>query len=47
MLIHKKTPVQRHQITLNDDTVIMPGLGPMTSVGAEKQFNLDITPIHS
>ena len=33
--------------TLNDDTVIMPGHGPMTSVGAEKQFNLDITPIHS
>lgn len=30
--------------TLNDNTVIMPGHGPMTSVGAEKQFNLDITP---
>ena len=31
--------------TLNDDTVIMPGHGPMTSVGAEKQFNLDLTPL--
>lgn len=28
--------------TLNDDTVIMPGHGPITSVGAEKQFNLDL-----
>lgn len=29
---------------MNDDTVIMPGHGPLTSVGAEKQFNLDIDP---
>jgi len=29
--------------TMNDDTVIMPGHGPMTSVGVEKQFNLDLT----
>ena len=28
--------------TMNDDTVIMPGHGPLTSVGAEKQFNLDL-----
>ena len=32
--------------SLNDDTVIMPGHGPLTSVGAEKQFNLDLTPPH-
>lgn len=30
--------------SLHDDTVIMPGHGPMTSVGAEKQFNLDLIP---
>lgn len=29
--------------TMNDETVIMPGHGPMTSVGVEKQFNLDLT----
>lgn len=29
--------------TLNDDSVIMPGHGPMTSVGAEKQFNLELS----
>ncbi|MBR1535925.1 MAG: MBL fold metallo-hydrolase [Treponema sp.] len=28
--------------SLNDGTVIMPGHGPMTSVGAEKLFNLDL-----
>ncbi|MCR4823589.1 MAG: MBL fold metallo-hydrolase [Treponema sp.] len=27
--------------SLPDDTIIMPGHGPMTSVGCEKQFNLD------
>lgn len=26
-----------------DDTVIMPGHGPMTTVGAEKQFNSDVS----
>lgn len=29
-------------LSLNDDTVIMPGHGPMTSVGIEKEFNLDL-----
>ena len=28
--------------SLPDDTIIMPGHGPMTSVGAEKLFNLDL-----
>ena len=28
--------------TLNDDTVIMPGHGPMTCIGAEKQFNMEL-----
>jgi len=28
--------------TMSDDTIIMPGHGPMSSVGAEKLFNLDI-----
>lgn len=28
--------------TLPDDTTIMPGHGPMTSVGAEKLYNLDL-----
>lgn len=31
-------------LTLNDDTILMPGHGPMTSVGAEKNFNLDLSP---
>ena len=30
-------------LSLNDDTVIMPGHGPMTSVAAEKEFNLDLS----
>lgn len=29
--------------TLNDDTIIMPGHGPLTSVGAEKIYNLEIS----
>lgn len=29
--------------TLSDELIIMPGHGPMTSIGAEKQFNLDLT----
>ena len=28
--------------TMSDELVIMPGHGPLTSVGAEKQFNLDL-----
>lgn len=28
--------------SLNDDTIIMPGHGPMTTVGVEKQYNLDL-----
>lgn len=31
--------------TMPDDTVIMPGHGPMTTVGAEKQFNLEMDAI--
>ena len=31
--------------THDDDTVIMPGHGPLTSVGAEKLFNIDINPL--
>ena len=30
-------------LSLPDETIIMPGHGPMTSVGAEKQHNLDLT----
>ncbi len=33
--------------TLNDDMVIMPGHGPVTSVGAEKQFNLDLASLEN
>ena len=29
--------------SLPDEMIIMPGHGPMTSIGAEKQFNLDIS----
>ncbi len=29
-------------LTHSDDTIIMPGHGPMTSVGAEKNFNIDL-----
>lgn len=29
--------------SLNDGTIIMPGHGPITSVAAEKQFNLDLS----
>ena len=32
-------------LSQNDDVIIMPGHGPLTSVGAEKQFNLDLDPI--
>lgn len=28
-----------------EDTIIMPGHGPMTSVGAEKMFNIDLVPM--
>ncbi|MBQ4377870.1 MAG: MBL fold metallo-hydrolase [Treponema sp.] len=31
--------------SLNDGTVIMPGHGPITTVGAEKQYNLDLSSI--
>ena len=30
--------------SLPDGTLIMPGHGPLTSIGAEKQFNLDLYP---
>ena len=30
--------------TYQDDTIIMPGHGPLTSVGAEKLYNLDMNP---
>ncbi len=30
-------------LTQYEDTIIMPGHGPMTSVGAEKMFNIDTT----
>ncbi len=29
-------------LSQHDDTIIMPGHGPMTSVGAEKMFNIDV-----
>lgn len=29
-------------LSMNDDTIIMPGHGPMTTVGTEKEFNLDL-----
>jgi glyoxylase-like metal-dependent hydrolase (beta-lactamase superfamily II) len=32
--------------SLNDGTIIMPGHGPITSVAAEKQFNLDLNNIN-
>lgn len=33
--------IQTKLFSFPDDTVIMPGHGPLTSVGAEKQFNLE------
>ncbi|MCR5724227.1 MAG: MBL fold metallo-hydrolase [Treponema sp.] len=35
-----KSKIFSHQ----DDTIIMPGHGPLTSVGAEKKYNLDLNP---
>lgn len=35
-----RTKILNHQ----DDTIIMPGHGPLTSVGAERLYNLDINP---
>ena len=29
-------------LPLHDDTVIMPGHGPMTSIGAERRYNIDL-----
>jgi len=29
-------------LTLHDDTVIMPGHGPMTSIGSERRYNIDL-----
>lgn len=31
--------------THSDDTIIMPGHGPLTSVGAEKLYNIDLNPL--
>ncbi|MBQ6781173.1 MAG: MBL fold metallo-hydrolase [Treponema sp.] len=38
--------IQTKIFTLSDDTVIMAGHGPMTSVGAEKLYNLEATSPH-
>jgi hydroxyacylglutathione hydrolase len=38
-----RTNIERKILSQQDSTVIMPGHGPPTSVGAEKLFNLDLT----
>ena len=38
--------IQKKILTQTDDTVIMPGYGPPTTVGAERQFNMDIPRQH-
>ncbi len=37
------TGIKSKILTQQDDTIIMPGHGPMTSVGAEKMFNIELT----
>lgn len=32
-------------LTLHDDTVIMPGHGPLTSIASERRYNIDLQPI--
>ena len=37
-----KRGIEQKILTLNEDTTIMPGHGPLTSVAAERSFNIDI-----
>lgn len=39
-----KNKIQEKIFSLTDETVIMPGHGPLTTVASEKQFNLDVRP---